>query len=238
MEFNLLKDYPKSNTVNERKKSMSNCAIKLADLTEKTLTEQVKERDPAAFTELVRRASQFSYRQAMLILRNREDAEDELQNSYLNAWRHIDQFRAHVKFSSWLSIIVKNQCLMRLRKLRRGGFIYLDDRNEETGHQPPAVAEHGPSPEELFYCGQKSALVKREIRGLPFRFREVLQLCDLEGLSTAEAARQICITLPALKSRLARARYELERRIDLIVNPLAILPESPSRVFNYWRHSS
>lgn len=206
---------------------MKNYEVKVEERTEKTLVEQVRQRDPVAFTELIRRASQFSFRQAMLILRNREDAEDEIQNSYLNAWRHIDQFRAHANFSSWLSIIVRNQCLMRLRKLRRGRFIYMDDSNKDTGQEPSAVADLGQSPEELFYCGQQSALVKHGIRGLPFRFREVLQLCDLDGLNTAEAARRLCITLPALKSRLARARHGLERRVDLLSPPLQFSASHP-----------
>jgi len=214
---------------------MKNFEVKVEDRTEKTLVDQVRQHDPAAFTELIRRASQFSYRQAMLILGNHEDAEDEVQNSYLNAWRHIEQFRAHVKFSSWLSIIVRNQCFMRLRKLRRGRFIYLDDSNEQTGYQPSAAYELSRSPEDLFYSGQQSALLKHEIQSLPFVFREVLQLCDLDGLNTAEAARQLCITLPALKSRLCRARHELERRVDLIAAPLAIRREPRSRVFAYGR---
>ena len=91
--------------------------------------------DDAAFGELMRRTSASSLRLAMSILRDRAEAEDEVQNSYLRAWRHLGQFQRESKFSTWISRIVLNHCLMRLRKLRGANFVFIDDTGagaEET----------------------------------------------------------------------------------------------------------
>ncbi len=207
---------------------MLNCAANMTDLSDETLAERAKHRDSLAFAELIRRAAPSSYRQAMQILRNREDSEDELQNSYLNAWRHIDQFRAQAIFSSWLMTIVRNQCFMRLRKLRQRSFVYLDDTDEEMGCRVSVALELGLSPEECCSREERSALVQREIQALPLRFREILHLCYLEGLSTPEAALRMSISLSAGKSRLLRARLEFENRLKFNRRPaFPLCHESP-----------
>jgi len=193
---------------------MLNYSANMTNLSDGTLAQRAKQRDSLAFAELIRRASASSYRQAMQILRNREDCEDELQNSYLNAWRYIEQFRAQESFSCWLSTIVRNQCFMRLRKRRQRSFVYLDDNHEETGLRAQTVIELGPTPEDQCSREERASLVHREIQSLPLRFREVLQLCELQGLTSAEAALRMCISLTALKSRLLRARNEFEKRFN------------------------
>src|SRR5262245_58720760 len=82
--------------------------------------------DDAAFTELIHRHRAICYSLAVSILRNAPDAEDEVQNAIWKAYSHLDQFNFESKFSTWLTRIVVNQCLMRLRKQRRARFCYLD----------------------------------------------------------------------------------------------------------------
>ena len=89
-----------------------------------TLAQQGRE---DAFAELIRRNYSSSFKLALSILHERQEAEDEVQNAYWKASRHIGQFQQDSKFSTWMTRIVVNQCLMRLRQTRRAKFLFLDD---------------------------------------------------------------------------------------------------------------
>lgn len=180
------------------------------------LVERAQRSDAAAFAELVGRTSSASIRQAMLMLRNREEAEDQVQNSYIKAWLHIDQFQGQSKFSTWLLRIVINQCLMRLRQLRPNAIRYFEGTNDFNGPQPMAIADVRPTPEVDFAIEERAALIKREIRRLPLLLRSVLELRDLKELSTAETAVRLKISTTAVKSRLLRGRSELRSRLDTL----------------------
>ena len=99
----------------------------MRDLSDDALLTLAQEKNEAAFEELMRRNSSSSFKLALSILKDRQDAEDELQNSYWNAWRYLGRFQRDSKFSTWISRIVINQCLLRLRKARKASFLYLDD---------------------------------------------------------------------------------------------------------------
>ena len=170
--------------------------------------------DEGAFAELMRRTSPVCMRLAMSILRDRQDAEDELQNSYLSAWRHVGQFERESRFSTWMSRIVVNHCLMRLRKLRSKRFVYLDDLEPEENVRPMELADTGAGPEAMLGADEVSAVLRREIQRLPPVLRDVQVLRDLEGLSTAETAERMNMSVPAVKSRLLRARAELRTRLE------------------------
>lgn len=178
------------------------------------LVTRAQDNDEAAFAELMRRTSAASMRLAMSILRDRQEAEDELQNSYLKAWRHVGQFQRESKFSSWVSRIVFNQCLMRLRKLRAAQFVYLDGPGAEEGMSYPDLPDQGETPEAALGSSELSEVLSREIRRLPPLLRSVLILRDVENLSSAEAADRLGISAPAVKSRLLRARQELRNRLQ------------------------
>lgn len=169
-------------------------------------------KDEAAFSELMRRNSSSSLRIALSILKDRQDAEDEVQNSYLNAWRYVDRFRGGAKFSTWMSRIVTNQCLMRLRRNRRRTFLYLDD-GAGTDSGVIELADVTPSVESaLEDQGVRSGL-HNEIRKLPPLLRNVLVLSDLKELPIGHVAEHLGISIVAAKSRLQRARAELGRRL-------------------------
>lgn len=166
-----------------------------------------------AFAELIERHRTTCLRLAGSIVRNEEDAEDEVQNASWKAFEHLSQFQREAKFSTWLSRIVVNQCLMRLRKDRRSRFLYLDEglANEEvdTLELPSLDA----SPEASLARGELRQVLKLEIARIPPLLRDVFVLRDVEELPMHEVASQLGISLAAAKSRLLRARLELRERM-------------------------
>jgi RNA polymerase sigma-70 factor (ECF subfamily) len=169
--------------------------------------------DGLAFSELIRRNRSACAKLAYSILGNRQDAEDEVQNALWKAYEHIGQFQRDAKFSTWLTRIVVNQCLMRLRQARRARFVYLDDVmiGEEPGtlelRDSRAGAEHELGRKEVY------EVLQREIRRIPPLLRRVFVLRDVQQLPMPEVARELGISVAAAKSRLLRARAELRARM-------------------------
>lgn len=166
-----------------------------------------------AFTELVERHQSTSKRLALSILRDQSDAEDEVQNALWKAYEHLGQFQQDAKFSTWLSRIVVNQCLMRLRKDRRVRFLYLDDGvvgEEIATLDLPDLTE---SPEEALAHLEIGSVLKAEINRIPPMLREVFVLRDVDELPMPDVASRLGISIAAAKSRLLRARLELRERM-------------------------
>lgn len=186
---------------------MFNQTATVNDYADDELVIRAQESDQAAFGELMRRTSSASFKLAVSILRDRQEAEDEVQNSYLSAWRHIPQFQREAKFSTWMSRIVVNQCLMRLRKLRAANFLYLDDEvSTEDGGRQRELTDVRATPERSLGNKELSDVLQREIRRLPPLLRDVLVLRDVEELSSEEVAGRLNVSTSAVKSRLLRAR--------------------------------
>jgi len=188
---------------------MPNQTTTLNGCADDELVIRAQESDQGAFGELMRRTSSASFKLAVSILRDRQEAEDEVQNSYLKAWRHVGQFQREAKFSTWLARIVVNQCLMRLRKLRAKSFVYLDEVSTEDGSRQRELTDVSATPERSLGSKQMSEVLQREIRRLPPLLRHVLILRDLEEMSLAEVASRLHISTSAVKSRLFRARRQL-----------------------------
>ena len=169
--------------------------------------------DNEAFAELLQRHLGTCRKLALSILRDREDAEDEVQNASWKAFEHINQFQKDAKFSTWLSRIVVNQCLMRLRKERRAKFLYLDDGVAGEDVATLDLADERPSPEQVWGKQEVAHVLKNEIRRIPPLLREVFMLRDVQQLSMPEVADQLGISVAAAKSRLLRARLELRSRL-------------------------
>ena len=192
--------------------------LKAADL-EIDLVARAQQRDDSAFDELMRRTGRSSLRIATSILRNHHIAEEEVQNAYLSAWRHLDRFEAKSRFSTWISRIVVNQCLMRLKLLRPGRTVSLDTAPDgDQGTSSREVADNSATPERAVSGNEEVMALKREISRLPPILRDVLVLRDLNELSTLDAAVRLGISPAAVKSRLIRARAELRYRLRDIVN--------------------
>lgn len=171
--------------------------------------------DHAAFAELIERHQATAMKMAISIVRDRCDAEDEVQNACWKAFEHIGQFQQEAKFSTWFNRIVVNQCLMRLRQQRRSRFVYLDDvLVNEDGQTKMELPDRGVTPEHQVGQQQLGNVLEQEVRRMPPLLRKVFELRDVDELSMSEVADELSISVPAAKSRLLRARQELRRKID------------------------
>jgi RNA polymerase sigma-70 factor (ECF subfamily) len=189
------------------------------DLSDDQLLTLAQDGVEGAFAELMSRNSSSSFKLALSILKDRQDAEDEVQNSYWNAWRYLGRFQRDSKFSTWISRIVINQCLMRLRKARKASFLYLDEGSAGGEVGVMELPDRGQSPEAELGGKEMSAILHREIRRMPPIFRSVLVLRDLDELPMDDVAVRLGITLVAAKSRLMRARAELRQRLEKQLRP-------------------
>jgi RNA polymerase sigma-70 factor (ECF subfamily) len=196
----------------EMENTMQTLAIKLS-LNDQHLVRLAREGDNEAFGELIRRHWNKCVDLATAFLRNRGDAEDEVQNAFSKAYAHLDQYHGEAEFSTWLTRIVTNQCLMFMRVKRRTRFVYLDDAVGGQEAAPVELPACGPDPEGEFAFGQMKTVLSTEIRRIPPMLRNVMLLRDIQELPIGDVARQLGITIPAAKSRLLRARTELRSRL-------------------------
>ena len=167
-----------------------------------------------AFSELTARNYTVSFKLAVSILRDREEAEDEVQNAYWKAFQHIDQFHSDAKFSTWMTRIVVNQCLMRLRRTRRAKFLYIDDVQIGEERGTFELTDVTPTPEAVCGSRELATILKQEIRRIPPLLRNVFVLRDVDQLPMPEVAERLGISVAAAKSRLLRARAELRMRLE------------------------
>jgi RNA polymerase sigma-70 factor (ECF subfamily) len=149
------------------------------------------------------------------ITQNREDAEDITQDVFFKAFQKLDQFQGNSKFSTWLVRIAVNESLMRLRKRKTSKTVSMDqDVETDEGSIPRDFAEWRPNPEQNYNQAELADILQRTIAGLPPGFRTVFTLRDIENLSTEETAEALNLSVPAVKSRLLRARLQLRERLS------------------------
>jgi RNA polymerase sigma-70 factor, ECF subfamily len=181
---------------------------------ETSLVEAARSGDMAAFEALVRRYDRNVFRIAQHITQNREDAEDVVQDAFLKAYQNLGQFQGQSKFYTWLVRIAVNESLMRLRKRRTGKMVSIDEDIEtEEGTVPRDLADWAPDPEQNYTQAELAEILRKTIQGLPPGFRVVFVLRDVDGLSTEETAESLGLSVPAVKSRLLRARLQLRERL-------------------------
>ncbi len=167
-----------------------------------------------AFSELMRRNYSSSFKLALSILHERQEAEDEVQNAFWKAFQHIGQFQLDSKFSTWMTRIVVNQCLMRLRQTRRARFLFLDDTLIGEDRGTLELVDNTRGPEAEVGSKELSHILEREIRRIPPLLRKVFVLRDVDQLPMPQVAEQLGISVAAAKSRLLRARLELRNRLE------------------------
>ncbi|MFZ0662825.1 MAG: sigma-70 family RNA polymerase sigma factor [Acidobacteriaceae bacterium] len=178
------------------------------------LVERARGGDVSAFEKLVRQYDRQVFRIANHITQNREDAEDVVQDAFFKAYQKLDQFQGNSKFYTWLVRIAVNESLMRLRKRRTGKMVSIDeDVQTEEGSMPRDLADWSPDPESLYGQSEMAEILKKTVQGLPPGFRTVFALRDVEGMSTEETAEALGLSVPAVKSRLLRARLQLRERL-------------------------
>jgi len=181
---------------------------------ESSLVAQAKAGDQAAFSELVTHYERKIYRLAKNITRNDEDAEDVLQDAFLKAYTHLDNFKGDSKFYPWIVRIAVNEALMRLRKRKTDRTVPLDEPvelGEETVAREIAVWED--NPEQRYSKEEWRNILDAAVDDLKPDFRTVFVLRDIEELSTEETAETLGISVPAVKSRLLRARLALRETL-------------------------
>jgi RNA polymerase sigma-70 factor (ECF subfamily) len=181
---------------------------------EGALVAAAKGGDITAFETLVGRYERKIFRLAQNITQNKEDAEDVMQEAFLKSYQHLGEFQGNSRFYTWLVRIAVNQALMKLRK-RRPNQVSLDeevDTGEDT--MPREVEDWGPSPEERYKQAELGTILNNTIAELEPPFRIVFQLRDIEELSTEETAEALGLSVPAVKSRLLRARLKLRQKLN------------------------
>jgi len=170
--------------------------------------------DSQAFTDLVNRYERKIYRIAKHITQNDEDAEDVLQETFLKAYEHLAGFQGNSKFYTWIVRIAVNESLMKLRKRKGDRTVPLDepmDTGEEMVTREIAVWED--NPEQRYSREEIQDILERAVESLKPDFRTVFTLRDIEELSTEETAEALGISIPAVKSRLLRARLALREKL-------------------------
>ncbi len=181
---------------------------------ESALVSQAKAGDASAFSTLVNRYERKIYRLAKHITQNDEDAEDVLQEAFLKAYEHLDGFQGNSKFYTWIVRIAVNEALMKLRKRKSDRTVPLDepvDTGEEMVAREIAVWED--NPEQRYSRDEMQGILDQAIQSLKPDFRTVFMLRDIEELSTEETAETLGISIPAVKSRLLRARLALREKL-------------------------
>jgi RNA polymerase sigma-70 factor (ECF subfamily) len=179
---------------------------------EASLVAAARAGDTQAFGALVDRHRGACMRRAMLMMRNKCDAEDEVQNALWKAFGRLDQFRAEGSFGAWLSRIVENQCLMRIRERRNCRFVYLDEP-ADADVKIELVGQTA-DPEDQLGSDEVLSLVRREVSKIPRLLRTVMLMRDLNENPIPAIADELGLTIPAAKSRLMRARMELRSRVS------------------------
>jgi len=181
---------------------------------ETTLVTQARAGDNRAFSELAKHYEAKIFRLALHITQNREDAEDVLQETFLKSYEHLDQFHGDSKFYTWIVRIAVNQALMKLRRRKTDKSVSLDE-TIDTGEDNVTreVAAWGEDPEQQFSREELHEILDSAIQGLAPAYRSVFLLRDVDDLSTEETADVLGLSVPAVKSRLLRARLQLREKL-------------------------
>jgi RNA polymerase sigma-70 factor (ECF subfamily) len=177
-------------------------------LSDEQVVSRILSGQTALFEVLMRRHNERIYRAARAILRDESEAEDVMQQAYVNAYSHLRQFDGQSKFSTWLTRIAIHEALARVR--RRGRYTHMDPDSPFT--LPfAALAASAPDPERQAFARELGALIESAIDRLPDGAREVFVLRQVEGMSTEEVAAALDVSEAVVKTRLSRARATLRR---------------------------
>lgn len=176
------------------------------------LVDRILAGEARAFEPLVRRYERRVFRVTLAILGNIEDAEEAMQDTFVKAYRHLSQFRRESRFTTWLTRIAINEALQKRQTQRN--FVPIEDA-EAAGadFMPHRYESWRADPEKLYGKQEIRRMIEAAIESLAPIYREVLVLRDLEGLSAEEAADALGLKIPAMKSRLLRARLMVREQL-------------------------
>ena len=181
-------------------------ALDWGEQSDEGIVQAVLHGNTALFELLMRRYNERLYRTARAITRDDREAEDVMQQAYVNAFANLRQFKGEAQFSTWLTRIAINEALARVR--RRGRYEPFEDDPVDDSIAPIRSA---PDPERQAFAGELRDLLEWAIDTLPAGAREVFMLREVEGLSTADTAASLGVSEDVVKTRLSRARGTLRR---------------------------
>jgi RNA polymerase sigma-70 factor, ECF subfamily len=188
---------------------------------EQTLVSEAQAGSTMAFERLIENYERRIFRLARNITRNREDAEDVMQNALVKAFRKLGTFRGDSSFYTWLVRIAVNEALMGIRR-RRWNEVSIDDSGESDGLLlREEIEDWGPSPEQSYSKTELQDILATTIGALGPGYRIVFELRDIEGFSTRETAQVLSLSQTAVKTRLQRARLQLRRSLNRYFGPKA-----------------
>lgn len=198
--------------------ALAAAAVAPATLPDEEIVARVLAGETALFEILMRRHNQQLYRAARAILRDEREAEDVMQQAYVNAYTHLVQFDRRATFSTWLTKIAVYEALGRAR--RRGRYESLDDDSMEI-FMPITTS---PDPEREAFGRELGTLIESAVDRLGDGYREVFMLRQVQGLSTAETATVLGVSEDVVKTRFSRARHALQE--DLLSRVGGASPEA------------
>ncbi|MEI7812661.1 MAG: RNA polymerase sigma factor [Ignavibacteria bacterium] len=169
--------------------------------------------DRRALSELVRKYEQTVYNFAFKICRNRDKAENTMQETFFSMIKNLQQFDNKSKLSTWLYTIVSNHCLMAARSAKKFDGNSFDD--DQANIDENSITDWSVSPETITENSELKAVLDKAIEKLPTDYRVVFLLRDVEGLSTEETGKITDLSVPAVKSRLHRARAFLRNELNM-----------------------
>jgi len=188
------------------------------------LVQAAQHGDKRAFAQLVEQYEQRVYNLARKMMRDEQDAEDVLQETFISVFRNLGNFHGDSNFSTWLYRIATNASLMKLRS-RKPPPLSLDEPIESgdgANALPREIVDWGITPEEALLSGETRAQMDAAIATLPETLRAVFVLRDIEGLSVQETADVLDISVPNVKTRLHRARLLLRESLSIYFKEHAI----------------
>jgi RNA polymerase sigma-70 factor (ECF subfamily) len=190
------------------------------------LVERSRTGDADAFTTLVDRHQRVVYRLALRMLQNEAEAEEVLQETFLSAWDKLPNFRGDSAFGSWVHRIASNFCLMRLRRRRRAPdtVAFTEEATSdlpagprftpEGGYETPPASDWSMRADDALHNRQLREALNAAIANLSDDYRVVFLMKDVDGLSNEQIAETLDLSVPAVKSRLHRARLALRERLS------------------------
>jgi RNA polymerase sigma-70 factor, ECF subfamily len=185
--------------------------------TDEALLEGVRAGDGRAFEELAERYAGRLHGLARSVLKNEQDAQDVVQDTFLSMHRHLESYRGDAPFWPWLRRIGANHALMRLRRRRRKPETSLEIERptfDADGAHTRDVKDVAPLAEQVHQDAELGARIRETVEGLPEAYRLVLVLADYEDRSMQEIAQALDLTIPNVKTRLHRARLAVREALQ------------------------
>jgi len=178
------------------------------------LLNEMRAGDQTAFIELVERYSPKIHNLALRLTRNEEDTEEILQDVFVTVYRKISSFEGKSAFSSWLYRITVNTSFMKLRRRKRAGVTGFEEYDSKLEEKLTDNSRYVENQQHIASRDELRHLLQRAVNRLPFEYRVIFILRDVDGLSNQAVSEVLNLSVPAIKSRLHRSRLMLRKRLQ------------------------